>query len=131
MVGREKSLFMPNKWCVLFYWLLVYLDIPGVFGKNERKRLVEEVLSQGTKVRGKQPTKMNNVSRRKPVRKVHLEWFHFNEATQTYVQVKTHKTGGTCTQVAELLQIATREGIVNTGIRCYFPNGTSTFGSSD
>ena len=20
---------MPNKWCVLFYWLLVCLDIPG------------------------------------------------------------------------------------------------------
>ena len=25
----NKSLFMPNKWCVLFYWLLVCLDIPG------------------------------------------------------------------------------------------------------
>ena len=22
---------MPNKWCVLFYWLLVCLDIPGEF----------------------------------------------------------------------------------------------------
>ena len=27
----NKSLFMPNKWCVLFYWLLVCLDIPGEF----------------------------------------------------------------------------------------------------
>ena len=25
------SLFMPNKWCVLFYWSLVCLDIPGEF----------------------------------------------------------------------------------------------------
>ena len=23
---------MPNKWCVLFYWLLVCLDIPGELG---------------------------------------------------------------------------------------------------
>ena len=30
----NKSLFMPNKWCVLFYWLLACLDIPGEFGKN-------------------------------------------------------------------------------------------------
>ena len=25
---------MPNKWCVLFYWLLVCLDIPGEFVRN-------------------------------------------------------------------------------------------------
>ena len=34
---------MPNKWCVLFYWSLVCLDIPGEFFFS---RLVAKVRQQ-------------------------------------------------------------------------------------
>ena len=39
----NKSLFMPNIWCVLFYWSLVCLDIPGEFFFS---RLVAQVRQQ-------------------------------------------------------------------------------------
>ena len=32
---------MPNKWCVLFYWLLVCLDIPGEFPIMETEKETE------------------------------------------------------------------------------------------
>ena len=35
----NKSLFMPNKWCVLFYWLLVCLDIRRELLPKTKKRL--------------------------------------------------------------------------------------------
>lgn len=99
-----------------------------VSGKDEKKRLLEEVLSQGGKDRKKAPSKVN-MSRKKAVRKVNLGWLHFHESTQTYVQVKSQKGGGT--RVADLPMLSTRDVIISTGINCFFPNGSSTFGSSN
>ena len=99
-----------------------------VSGKDEKKRLLEEVLSQGGKDRKKAPSKVNK-SRKKAVRKVNLGWFHFHESTQTYVQVKSQKGGGT--RVADLPMLSARDVIISTGINCFFPNGSSTFGPSN
>lgn len=99
-----------------------------VSGKDEKKRLLEEVLSQGGKDRKKAPSKVNT-SRKKAVRKVNLGWLHFHESTQTYVQVKSPKGGGT--RVADLPMLSTRDIIISTGINCFFPNGSSTFGPSN
>ena len=49
-----------------------------VSGKDEKKRLLEEVLSQGGKDRKKAPSKVNT-SRKKAVRKVNLGWLHFHK----------------------------------------------------
>lgn len=99
-----------------------------VSGKDEEKRLLEEVLSQGGKDRKKAPSKVNT-SRKKAVHKVNLGWLHFHESTQTYVQVKSPKGGGT--RVADLPMLSTRDIIISTGINCFFPNGSSTFGPSN
>ena len=64
------------------------------------------------------------MSRKKAVRKVNLGWLHFHESTQTYVQVKSQKGGGT--RVADLPMLSTRDVIISTGI-----NGYSTFGPSN
>ena len=76
----------------------------------------------------KAPAKLNT-SRKKAVRKVNLGWLHFHESTQTYVQVKSQKEGGT--RVADLPMLSTRDVIISTGINRFFPNGSSTFGPSN
>ena len=43
--------------------------------------------------------------------------------------VKSQKGGGT--RVADLPMLSTRDVIISTGINCFFPNGSSTFGSSN
>ena len=39
---------MPNKWCVLFYWLLVCLDIPGELFilEDASKLLIPDIIDQ-------------------------------------------------------------------------------------
>lgn len=96
--------------------------------KDENKWLLEEVLSQGAKDRVKPPTKPKK-SRKKTVRKVNLGWLHFNESTHTYVQVKKDKGGGI--RVVDLPMLSAKDVIINTGKDCFFPNGSSSFGSSD
>lgn len=94
--------------------------------KDENKCLL--VLSQGAKDRVK-PTPKLKKSRKKPVRRVNLGWYHFNESKQTYVQVKTQKGGGI--RVVELRILTTKDEVINTGKDCFFPNGFSRFGRSD
>lgn len=85
--------------------------------QDKKKRLLEEVLSQGGKDRKKAPSKVNT-SRKKAVRKVNLGWFHFHESTQTHVQVKSQKGGGT--RVADLPVLSARDVIISTGINWFF-----------
>lgn len=97
--------------------------------QDKKKRLLEEVLSQGGKDRKKAPSKVNT-SRKKAVRKVNLGWFHFHESTQTHVQVKSQKGGGT--RVADLPVLSARDVIISTGINWFFFfNGSGTFGPSN
>lgn len=56
-----------------------------VSGKDEKKRLLEEVLSQGGKDRKKAPSKVNT-SRKKAVRKVNLGWLHFKHMYKSKAQ---------------------------------------------
>lgn len=105
-----------------------FQEMKQVSAKDKKKRLLEEVLSQGAKDRVKPPTKIRK-SRKKTVRKVNLGWLHFNESSQTYVQVKTQKGGGV--RVVDLHVLSAKDVIINTGKDCFFPNGSGSFGPSD
>ena len=126
MNGMHVALRLLVVWITGLIWSIRPVTI--VSGKDEKRRLLEEVLSQGGKDRKKAPSKVN-MSRKKAVRKVNLGWLHFHESTQTYVQVKSQKGGGT--RVADLPMLSTRDVIISTGINCFFPNGYSTFGPSN
>lgn len=98
--------------------------------KEGKKRLLEDILSQGSKTKVKpKPHSKLNTSRKKPVRKVNLGWLHFYEATQTYVQVKSTKGGGT--RIVDLPILSSKEVIVNAGKKFFFPYGSSKFGTTD
>ena len=115
MNGIHVALRLLVVWITGLIWSIRPVTI--VSGKDEKKRLLEEVLSQGGKDRKKAPSKVI-MSRKKADRKVNLRWLHFHESTQTYVQVKSQKGGGT--RVANLPVLSTRDVIISTGINWFF-----------